>query len=102
MKNSSNVSLYRSWFDAKLKSFGRVALGFDKSTLLLQMAKVALVALIYFSGKAFLKKQKELSSNNLKTIQGSNNNVQLLLVCAKELSFCELQPQALSHDPNGR
>lgn len=102
MEQSLSFGLDRSWSIAYLKGSNKVALGFDEGTLLLQMGKDTPVASMDSSGKVILAKHNEVSTINVKTIQGSINDGERLPVSAKELGSCELYPQTLAHSPNGR
>lgn len=102
MEQTLSYGLDRSWSIAYLKGSNKMALGFDEGTVLLQMGKDTPVASMDSSGKVILAKHNEVSTINVKTIQGSINDGERLPVSAKELGSCELYPQTLAHSPNGR
>lgn len=102
MEQTLNYGFDRCWSVAYLKGSNKVALGFDEGTVLLQMGKDVPVASMDSSGKVILAKHNEVSTINVKTIQGSITDGERLPASAKELGSCELYPQTLRHSPNGR
>lgn len=83
MDQSLSFDLNRFWFNANLKHFGKVELGSDKGTVILQMRKDALVALLDYSGKVILTKQNEVFTIIVESIQGSTNNGEQLPASGK-------------------
>lgn len=102
MEQTLNYGFDRCWSVAYLKGSNKVALGFDEGTVLLQMGKDVPVASMDTSGKVILAKHNEVSTINVKTIQGSLADGERLSASSKELGSCELYPQTLRHSPNGR
>lgn len=102
MEQTLNYGLDRCWSVAYLKGSNKVALGYDEGTVLLQMGKDTPVASMDASGKVILAKHNEVSTVNVKTVQGGINDGERLPLSTKELGSCELYPQTLAHSPNGR
>lgn len=102
MEQTLNYGFDRCWSVAYMKGSNKVALGYDEGTVLLQMGKDTPVASMDSSGKVILAKHNEVSTVNVKTIQGEVNDGERLAVSGKELGSCELYPQDLAHSPNGR
>lgn len=102
LEQTLNYGLDRCWSIAYLKGSNKVALGFDEGTVLLQMGKDTPVASMDSSGKVILAKHNEVSTVNVRTIQGEITDGERLPLGTKELGSCELYPQTLAHSPNGR
>lgn len=92
----------RCWSVAYLKGSNKVALGFDEGTILVQMGKDTPVASMDSSGKVIIAKHNEVSTMNVRTVQGEIPDGERIAVGTKELGSCELYPQTLAHSPNGR
>lgn len=102
LEQTLNYGLDRCWSIAYLKGSNKVALGFDEGTVLVQMGKDTPVASMDTSGKIILAKHNEVSTVNVRTVQGGISDGERMPLAAKELGSCELYPQTLSHSPNGR
>lgn len=102
LEQTLNYGFDRCWSIAYLKGSNKVAMGFDEGTVLVQMGKDTPVASMDSSGKVILAKHNELSTANVRTVQGKITDGERLPVGSKELGSCELYPQTLAHSPNGR
>ena len=56
------------------------------------------------SGKIIFAKHSDILQANLKNLGGDSDckDGEILPVAVKEMGSCEIYPQALSHNPNGR
>lgn len=102
LEQTLNYGFDRCWSIGYLKGSNKVALGFDEGTVLVQMGKDTPVASMDTSGKVILAKHNEVSTVNVRTVQGAPTDGERLALGAKELGSCELYPQTLAHSPNGR
>lgn len=102
LEQTLNYGFDRCWSIAYLKGSNKMALGYDEGTVMLQMGKDTPVASMDTSGKVILAKHNELSTTNVRTVQGGATDGERLPVATKELGSCELYPQTLAHSPNGR
>lgn len=102
LEQTLNYGFDRCWSVAYLKGSNKVALGFDEGTVLVQMGKDTPVASMDSSGKVILAKHNEVSTVNVRTVQGGITDGERISLGTKELGSCELYPQTLAHSPNGR
>ncbi|CAN8072036.1 unnamed protein product [Agarophyton chilense] len=102
MEQTLNYGMDRCWSISYLKGSNKVAFGFDEGTVLLQMGKDTPVASMDASGKVILAKHNEVSTVNVRTVQGTLSDGERLSAGTKELGSCEIYPQTLAHSPNGR
>eukprot|EP00899_Mesostigma_viride_P001865 jgi/Mesvir1/1167/Mv17669-RA.1 len=104
LENTLNYGLERVWTIGYLKGSNKVALGYDEGTILIKIGREEPVASMDSSGKIIWAKHNEIQTVNVKSL-GSDVEVvdgERLSLAVKELGSCDLYPQSLSHNPNGR
>ncbi|KAG6481848.1 hypothetical protein ZIOFF_058471 [Zingiber officinale] len=87
-----------------MKGSRRVVIGYDEGTIMVKIGREVPVASMEGSGKIIWAKHNEIQTVNIKTI-GAEFEVtdgERLPLAVKELGSCDLYPQSLKHNPNGR
>ncbi|KAK6153692.1 hypothetical protein DH2020_013331 [Rehmannia glutinosa] len=82
----------------------RVVIGYDEGTIMVKLGREVPVASMDNSGKIIWAKHNEIQTVNIKSI-GADYEVadgERLPLAVKELGNCDLYPQSLKHNPNGR
>ncbi|PIA42559.1 hypothetical protein AQUCO_02000182v1 [Aquilegia coerulea] len=82
----------------------RVAIGYDEGTIMIKIGREVPVASMDSSGKIIWAKHNEIQTVNIKSV-GADFEVtdgERLPLAVKELGSCDLYPQSLKHNPNGR
>nr|GMD37285.1 coatomer subunit beta'-2 isoform X1 [Ipomoea batatas] len=82
----------------------RVVIGYDEGTIMVKMGREVPIASMDNSGKIIWAKHNEIQTVNIKSV-GSDYEVtdgERLPLAVKELGTCDLYPQSLKHNPNGR
>jgi coatomer subunit beta' len=82
----------------------RMVIGYDEGTIMIKMGREVPVASMDTSGKIIWAKHNEIQTVNIKTV-GAGFEVtdgERLPLAVKELGSCDLYPQSLKHNPNGR
>eukprot|EP00249_Psilotum_nudum_P021933 c28306_g1_i1 orf=1196-3937(-) len=104
LENTLNYGLERVWAIGYLKGSNRVAIGYDEGTILIKIGSEEPVASMDSTGKIIWAKHTEIQTVNIKSI-GADSEVsdgERLTLVVKELGSCDLYPQSLKHNPNGR
>ncbi|KAJ6801963.1 coatomer subunit beta'-1-like isoform X2 [Iris pallida] len=104
LENTLNYGLERVWAVGYLKGSRRVVIGYDEGTIMIKLGREEPVASMDSSGKIIWAKHNEVQTVNIKTV-GADYEVtdgERLPLAVKELGSCDLYPQSLKHNRNGR
>ncbi|WZY73557.1 hypothetical protein YC2023_005797 [Brassica napus] len=104
LENTLNYSLDRVWAIGYIKSSRRVVIGYDEGTIMVKLGREIPVASMDSSGKIIWAKHNEIQTANIKSL-GAGYEVtdgERLPLAVKDLGTCDLYPQSLKHNPNGR
>ncbi|KAG7594967.1 WD40 repeat [Arabidopsis thaliana x Arabidopsis arenosa] len=104
LENTLNYGLERVWAIGYIKSSRRVVIGYDEGTIMVKLGREIPVASMDNTGKIIWAKHNEIQTANIKSI-GADYEVtdgERLPLSVKELGTCDLYPQSLKHNPNGR
>ncbi|KAF3649215.1 Coatomer subunit beta'-1 [Capsicum annuum] len=104
LENTLNYGLERVWAIGYMRSSRRVVIGYDEGTIMVKIGREEPVASMDTSGKIIWAKHNEVQTVNIKSV-GAGYEVtdgERLPLAVKELGTCDLYPQSLKHNPNGR
>ncbi|RCV04921.1 hypothetical protein SETIT_1G040200v2 [Setaria italica] len=104
LENTLNYGLERVWALGYMKGSRRVVIGYDEGTIMIKIGREVPVASMDSSGKIIWAKHNEIQTVNIKSV-GADNEIadgDRLPLAVKELGSCDLYPQTLRHNPNGR
>ncbi|KNA15992.1 hypothetical protein SOVF_093220 [Spinacia oleracea] len=104
LENTLNYGLERVWAIGYMKSSRRVVIGYDEGTIMVKMGREIPVASMDNSGKIIWAKHNEIQTVDIRRV-GAGYEVtdgERLPLAVKELGSCDLYPQFLKHNPNGR
>ncbi|KAG2604145.1 hypothetical protein PVAP13_4NG048600 [Panicum virgatum] len=104
LENTLNYGLERVWAVGYMKGSRRMVIGYDEGTIMIKMGREVPVASMDTSGKIIWAKHNEIQTVNIKIV-GAGFEVtdgERLPLAVKELGSCDLYPQSLKHNPNGR
>ncbi|GLT52961.1 hypothetical protein SLA2020_262660 [Shorea laevis] len=104
LENTLNYGLERVWAIGYMKGSRRVVIGYDEGTIMVKLGREEPVASMDNSGKIIWAKHNEIQTVNIKSV-GADLEVadgERLPLAVKELGTCDLYPQSLKHNPNGR
>lgn len=103
LENTLNYAFERCWSIAALKGTNNVAIGYDEGTIAIQLGNEDPIASMDASGKIIIAKHNEISQFDLKKLEGDPPaDGERLALVSKELDVCEIYPQSLAHNSNGR
>ncbi|GJM98076.1 hypothetical protein PR202_ga15051 [Eleusine coracana subsp. coracana] len=104
LENTLNYGLERVWALGYMKGSRRVVIGYDEGTIMIKIGREEPVASMDNSGKIIWAKHNEIQTVNIKAV-GADTEItdgERLPLAVKELGSCDLYPQSLRHNPNGR
>ncbi|KAL6602925.1 hypothetical protein ACP70R_043286 [Stipagrostis hirtigluma subsp. patula] len=104
LENTLNYGLERVWALGYMKGSRRVVIGYDEGTIMIKIGREEPVASMDTSGKIIWAKHNEIQTVNIKAV-GADAEIadgERLPLAVKELGSCDLYPQSLRHNPNGR
>ncbi|XP_047316950.1 coatomer subunit beta'-2 [Impatiens glandulifera] len=104
LENTLNYGLERVWAVGYIKGSRRVVIGYDEGSIMVKIGKEVPVASMDNSGKIIWARHNEIQTVNIKSV-GADYEVtdgERLPLAVKELGTCDLYPQSLKHNPNGR
>lgn len=112
LESSLNYGLERVWTICSLRSSNNVAIGYDEGSILLKVGREEpAVSMDVNGGKIIWAKHSELQLANLKKVdappdaKGDVSGIkdgEILSVEVKDMGSCEIYPQSIAHNPNGR
>ncbi|KAG6425374.1 hypothetical protein SASPL_115805 [Salvia splendens] len=104
LENTLNYGFERVWAVSYMRGSRRVVIGYDEGTIMVKLGREVPVASMDNSGKIIWSKHNEIQTVNIKSV-GADYDVadgERLPLAVKELGTCDLYPQSLKHNPNGR
>ncbi|KMZ59957.1 Coatomer subunit beta'-1 [Zostera marina] len=104
LENTLNYGLERVWALGCMRGSRRVVMGYDEGTIMIKIGREEPVASMDNSGKIIWAKHNEVQTVNIRSV-GADTEVadgERLPLAVKELGSCDLYPQSLKHNPNGR
>ena len=80
-----------------------VAVGYDEGSVLIKLGREEPAMSMDASGKIVWAKHSEMQQANLKTIADAEiKDGERLPLSVKDMGSCEIYPQTIAHNPNGR
>lgn len=104
LENTLNYGLERAWTISCLKGSNTVAIGYDIGSLVIKLGREEPAMSMDSSGKIVWAKHSELQQANIRTL-GDSEEIKdgiTLPLNVKDMGSCEIYPQTISHNPNGR
>ncbi|XP_072393406.1 coatomer subunit beta' [Diabrotica undecimpunctata] len=105
LESSLNYGFERVWTIFCLKGSNNVALGYDEGSILVKVGREEpAVSMDASGGKIIWARHSELQQANLKALaEGAEiRDGERLPVSVKDMGACEIYPQTIQHNPNGR
>lgn len=105
LENTLNYGLERVWTIASLKGSNDVAIGYDEGSILIKLGREEPAMSMDSSGKIVWARHCEMQQCNLKAISGDASDIkdgERIPVAVKDMGSCEVYPQTIAHNPNGR
>nr|XP_022901859.1 coatomer subunit beta' [Onthophagus taurus] len=105
LESSLNYGFERVWTICCLKGSNNVVLGYDEGSILVKVGREEpAVSMDASGGKIIWARHSELQQANLKALpEGAEiRDGERLPVAIKDMGACEIYPQSIQHNPNGR
>ncbi|VDN51818.1 unnamed protein product [Dracunculus medinensis] len=100
LETTLNYGLERVWCIDALRGSNTVAIGYDEGSVIIKLGREEPAVSMDSSGKILWAKHSEMQQVNLKTIDPTI--IDQLQVSVKDMGSCEIYPQTLMHNSNGR
>ena len=105
LENTLNYGLERVWTICCLRGSNSVGLGYDEGSVIIKLGREEPAMSMDNSGKIVWAKHSELQQANLKALATDGEEPkdgQPLPLNVKDMGSCEIYPQTISHNSNGR
>lgn len=103
LENTLNYGLERAWAINCIKDSNCIALGFDEGSVVVKLGREDPAISMDSSGKIVAARHSELQQAHIKSSEGeSPQDAQMLNLPFKDMGSCEIYPQAIHHNSNGR
>ncbi|PSN49934.1 Coatomer subunit beta' [Blattella germanica] len=105
LESSLNYGLERVWTVACMKGSNNVALGYDEGSIMVKVGREEpAVSMDASGGKIIWARHSEVQQANLKAM-GDGAEIkdgERLPLAIKDMGSCDIYPQTIAHNPNGR
>ncbi|KAL1116678.1 hypothetical protein AAG570_005150 [Ranatra chinensis] len=104
LESSLNYGLERVWTICCLKGSNNIALGYDEGSIMVKVGREEPAISMDVNGEKIVwARHSEIQQVNLKSLgEGEIRDGERLTVAAKDMGPCEIYPQTIAHNPNGR
>ncbi|GAB6019298.1 Coatomer subunit beta' [Chamberlinius hualienensis] len=103
LETTLNYGLERVWTIAAMKGSNNIALGYDEGSIIIKLGREEPAISMDCNGKIIWAKHSEIQQANLKAIVDSDiKDGERLSLIVKDTGSCEIYPQTIAHNPNGR
>ncbi|KAK7070650.1 Coatomer subunit beta' [Halocaridina rubra] len=103
LENSLNYGLDRVWCISALKGSNNVCFGYDEGSVMIKLGREQPAMTMDVSGKIVWARHSEIQQANLKAMGDAEiQDGDRLPLAVKDLGACDIYPQTIAHNPNGR
>lgn len=103
LESTLNYGLERVWTIACHKGSNNVALGYDEGSIIIKLGREEPAMSMDSSGKIIWAKHSEIQQANIKAMGDAEiKDGERLPLAVKDMGSCEVYPQSIQHNPNGR
>ncbi|CAL4118366.1 unnamed protein product, partial [Meganyctiphanes norvegica] len=103
LENTLNYGLDRVWCIAALKGSNNICFGYDEGSVMVKLGREEPAMSMDVSGKIIWAKHSEIQQANLKAMGDTEAmDGERLPLAVKDLGACDIYPQTIAHNPNGR
>lgn len=103
LETTLNYGLERVWTICCLPGSNNIALGYDEGSIMIKLGREEPAMSMDQSGKIIWAKHSEIQQANLKALPDADTkDGERLPLAIKDMGACEIYPQTVAHNPNGR
>ncbi|KAL3054956.1 hypothetical protein OYC64_017808 [Pagothenia borchgrevinki] len=103
LESTLNYGMERVWCVCGLRGSNNVALGYDEGSIIIKVGREEPAMSMDTNGKIIWAKHSEVQQANLKAMGDAEiKDGERLPLAVKDMGSCEIYPQTIQHNPNGR
>eukprot|EP00117_Sycon_ciliatum_P018174 scpid38622/ scgid16887/ Coatomer subunit beta&apos; Beta&apos; p102 len=103
LETTLNYGLDRVWCMAHCRGSNNVALGYDEGSILIKLGREEPAMSMDSSGKLIFARHSEIQQANLRQLGDVEiKDGERLTLAIKDMGSCDIFPQSIQHNPNGR
>nr|CAB3232869.1 coatomer subunit beta'-like [Phallusia mammillata] len=103
LETTLNYGMERVWCCTALKGSNNIALGYDEGSIMIKLGREEPAMSMDANGKIIWAKHSEIQQANLKALTDMDvKDGERLQLQVKDMGSCEVYPQNLNHNANGR
>ncbi|XP_061074184.1 coatomer subunit beta'-like [Conger conger] len=103
LESTLNYGMERVWCVCSLRSSNSVALGYDEGSIIIKLGREEPAMSMDSNGKIIWARHSEVQQANLKAMGDAEmKDGERLPLAVKDMGSCEIYPQTIQHNPNGR
>ncbi|EFO23897.1 hypothetical protein LOAG_04590 [Loa loa] len=106
LETTLNYGLERVWCIHALRGSNTIAIGYDEGSVTVKLGREEPAVSMDSSGKILWAKHSEMQQANLKTLDAATleqmQDGERISLSIKDIGSCEIYPQTLAHNSNGR
>ncbi|VDK81392.1 unnamed protein product [Litomosoides sigmodontis] len=106
LETTLNYGLERVWCIHALRGSNTIAIGYDEGSVTVKLGREKPAVSMDSSGKILWAKHSEMQQANLKTLDAATleqiQDGERISLSIKDVGSCEIYPQTLAHNSNGR
>uniref|UniRef100_A0A8C6VUD2 Coatomer subunit beta' n=1 Tax=Nothobranchius furzeri TaxID=105023 RepID=A0A8C6VUD2_NOTFU len=103
LESTLNYGMERVWCVCGLRGSNNVALGYDEGSIIIKVGREEPAMSMDTNGKIIWAKHSEIQQANLKAMGDAEiKDGERLPLAVKDMGSCEIYPQTIQHNPNGR
>ncbi|XP_071376187.1 coatomer subunit beta'-like [Centroberyx affinis] len=103
LENTLNYGMERAWCVCGQRGSNSVALGYDEGSIIIKLGREEPAMSMDSSGKIMWARHSEVQQANLKAMgEAEIRDGERLPLGIKDMGSCEIYPQTIQHNPNGR
>lgn len=103
LESTLNYGLERAWSISCLKGSNNVAIGYDEGSIMIKLGREEPAMSMDSGGKIIWAKHAEIQQANIRSLVDQEvKDGERLALAVKDIGACEVYPQTIAHNPNGR
>lgn len=102
LETTLNYGMERAWSVAVAPNANKVAVGYDEGTIVIQLGQEEPVVSMDASGKILMANNNDVVSTTIRNTGETAVDGEAIDLNFKDLGSCEIYPQTLKHNSNGR
>ncbi|KAF6028093.1 COPB2 [Bugula neritina] len=103
LESTLNYGMERAWCIACMRGSNNVSIGYDEGSIIISLGREEPAMSMDAGGKIIWAKHADIQQANIKALADADiKDGERLPLAIKDMGSCEIYPQSISHNPNGR